>query len=171
MEPRRLTRDSRRAVLGGVAAGIADYLGVDPVLVRIVFIALAVLSGAGIVAYFVGWIIMPRSDEEPARAPAAGGAAAVDRIVDKVREAGDRLADEIHRLPKDAGRGRATTGGIILIVLGALFLLDRLYLWRWPHWVRLANLWPIILIVAGGSLILDAARGRSGGARSGGAGS
>jgi phage shock protein C len=178
---RRLTRDTRRAVLGGVAAGFANYFGVDPVLARIVFIALTALSGAGLVAYVVGWIIMPRDDHDAdaarhARAPdrSAAGAehgtrggtggevSAVDRIVDKVRATGDRLADEFQRLPADAGRGRVVAGSI-LIVLGALFLLDRLAFWHWPHWARLANLWPLILIVVGASLILEAARGRRGG--------
>ena len=51
---RRLTRDTKNAVLGGVAAGFANYFGVDPVLARIVFIALAFLNGFGVVAYVVG---------------------------------------------------------------------------------------------------------------------
>jgi phage shock protein C len=161
---RRLTRDTRNAVLGGVAAGFAKYFDVDPVLARIVFIALTALSGAGLVAYVVGWIVMPRDDrgEGPAAQPgASSGAPAVDRIVDRVREAGDRLADEFQRLPGRAGRGRVLAG-TILIVLGALFLLDRMAWLQWPHWARLANLWPVILIAVGASLILEAARGRRG---------
>jgi phage shock protein C len=159
---RRLTRDTRNAVLGGVAAGFARYFEVDPVLARIVFIALAALSGAGLVVYIVSWIVMPRDDrgEVPAGHPQTG-APAVDRIVDRVREAGDRLADEFHNLPRHTGRGRVVAGSI-LIVLGALFLLDRMSWLQWPQWARLANLWPIILIVVGASLILEAARGRRG---------
>ena len=159
---RRLTRDTRNAVLGGVAAGFARYFDVDPVLARIVFVALTALSGAGVVAYAVGWIVMPRDDRGSEGAPphaAAPGASTVDRIVDQVREAGDRLADELHRIPRDGGRGRAIAGGV-LIVLGGLFLLDRLAWLRWPSWARLANLWPLILIAAGASLILEGARGR-----------
>jgi phage shock protein C len=159
---RRLTRDTRNAVLGGVAAGFARYFDVDPVLARIVFIALTALSGAGLVAYIVGWIVMPRDDRGEGAAGHAGpGAPTVDRIVDTVREAGDRLADELHHLPRHAGRGRVVAGSI-LIVLGALFLLERLSWLHWPHWARLQNLWPVILIAVGASLILEAARGRRG---------
>ena len=163
---RRLTRDTKNAVLGGVAAGFADYFGVDPVLARIVFIALAFLNGFGVVAYVVGWIIMPRDDRvaESASPAAPGGGSGPTpggRFVEKVREAGERAVEEVRRMPADAGRGRMVAG-TILIVLGVLFLLDRLSWWRWPQWARLSNLWPLILIAVGVSIILEAARGRSG---------
>ncbi len=157
---RRLTRDRKNAVLGGVAAGFGNYFGVDPVLVRLVFILLAFLNGFGLVAYAVGWVIMPREDESAGGAGAgAPETAPVDRLVEKVRQAGERVADEFQRLPVDPSRGRVVAGAI-LILLGVLFLLDRLSWWYWPRWARLGNLWPIIIIVVGVSLILEAARGR-----------
>ncbi len=166
---RRLTRDTKNAILGGVAAGVANYFGVDPVLVRIVFIALVFLSGFGLVAYVVGWIIVPRDDkaaDAPGSAgaspqPAGGAAVPVDHIVETVREAGERLADEFHRTPPGEGRGRMVAG-TTLIVLGVLFLLDRLAWWHWPRWARLSNLWPVILIAVGVAVILEATRGRGG---------
>src|SRR5881409_2725104 len=162
---RRLTRDTQNALLVGVAAGFANYFDVDPVLVRLVFILLAFLSGFGLVAYVVGWVIMPRDG----RAGEAGGVAATaaergagpthaDRIVEKVRQAGERVAEEFQRMPADAPRGRMVAG-TVLIVLGGLFLLDRLFVWHWPSWARMSNLWPVILIVLGVSFILQAARG------------
>jgi len=156
---RRLTRDTRNAVLGGVAAGFARYFDVDPVLARIVFIALTALSGAGVVAYAVSWIVMPRDDRPGETQTPAPGASTVDRIVDQVRGAGERVAEEFQRLPRHGGRSRAVAG-TVLIVLGGLFLLDRMAWLRWPQWARLANLWPLILIAAGASLILEGARGR-----------
>jgi len=157
---RRLMRDHKNAVLGGVAAGFGNYFGVDPVLVRLVLILLTFLNGFGLVAYAVGWVIMPRADR---LVDGSGGTAeettGVDRLVGKVRQAGERVADEFQRLPVDAGRGRVVAG-TILILLGLLFLLDRLSWWYWPRWARLANLWPIIIILIGVSLILEAARGR-----------
>src|SRR5713226_8488840 len=78
---RRLTRDTKTPILGGVAAGIANYFDLDPVLARIVFIALVFLNGFGLVAYIVGWIIIPRDARSADAAGAAdaaghGGAAA-----------------------------------------------------------------------------------------------
>lgn len=168
---RRLTRDTKNAVLGGVAAGFANYFCVDPVLVRLVFILLVFLNGFGLLAYVVGWVIMPRAERAAGAAGAAGAPGAppgappvvdaADRIVEKVRQAGDRVADGLQRLPEDTGRGSAIAG-VVLIVLGVLFLLDRFPWWHWPHWARLSNLWPVILIAVGVSLILQAARGRDG---------
>jgi phage shock protein PspC (stress-responsive transcriptional regulator) len=53
-------------VVGGVAAGIAAYLDLDPVLVRIAFVALTFLGGFGIVLYLAGWLLIPADDTERA---------------------------------------------------------------------------------------------------------
>jgi phage shock protein PspC (stress-responsive transcriptional regulator) len=63
--PARLTRRARgqERVIGGVAGGIADYFGVDPLLVRLAFVGLALLGGGGIVLYVLGWIFIPERGE------------------------------------------------------------------------------------------------------------
>ena len=73
--PRRLTRDTQRAVLGGVAAGFGRYLDVDPVLARLGFVLLAFVNGLGILFYLACWLLMPRADAvAPAAAPASATA-------------------------------------------------------------------------------------------------
>ena len=57
--PRLLRRRATNRVIGGVAAGIADYLNVDPVLVRAIFVGLVVFGGAGLVLYLVAWLLIP----------------------------------------------------------------------------------------------------------------
>ena len=52
-------------MVAGVAAGFADYFGVDPVLVRILFVATTFLGGLGLAVYVLAWILMPTS-EQPA---------------------------------------------------------------------------------------------------------
>src|SRR4051812_20360337 len=73
--PRRLTRSADDRYLAGVAGGVGRYLGVDPVLLRIAFVALVFLGGSGIVLYGVSWLLVP--DEGSDRALAAGAMAAV----------------------------------------------------------------------------------------------
>ena len=61
---KRLYRSRHDKVLGGVCAGIADYLHVDPVLVRLLWVIFALIMGTGIIAYIIAWIVIP---EEPKR--------------------------------------------------------------------------------------------------------
>ena len=59
-----LCRSTRNAVLAGVCGGIAEWLGWDPTLVRILYVLVSLLSAAfpGILVYIVLWVLMPRSD-------------------------------------------------------------------------------------------------------------
>jgi phage shock protein C len=60
---RALRRSRTDRMIGGVCAGIANYLRVDPVVVRVGFAVLAVLTwGTALLAYVLCWIVMP---EEP----------------------------------------------------------------------------------------------------------
>jgi len=66
-EYKKLRRPTDDRMIAGVCSGIARYLGVDPVLARVGFALLALVTGgAALLAYPILWIIMP--DE---RAPAA----------------------------------------------------------------------------------------------------
>jgi phage shock protein PspC (stress-responsive transcriptional regulator) len=57
---KRLVRNTDNKVMGGVCAGVADYLGLDPTLVRVLTVVGAVLGlGSVVVAYVVAWAVMP----------------------------------------------------------------------------------------------------------------
>lgn len=49
-------------MLGGVAAGLADYLDIDPLIVRIGFVVLAFVGGSGLLLYGAGWLLIPADD-------------------------------------------------------------------------------------------------------------
>jgi phage shock protein C len=53
----RRSRDDR--VIAGVCAGLGRYLGLDPVLLRIAFVVLAIAGGGGVLLYILGWILIP----------------------------------------------------------------------------------------------------------------
>ncbi len=55
---KRLYRDENNKILGGVCSGIAAYFGIDPVIVRILFL----VSGIGIIAYIILWMFVPGSN-------------------------------------------------------------------------------------------------------------
>ena len=56
---KRLTLSVTDRKIAGVCGGIAEYFNVDPTLVRVITVALALLFGGGLLAYLLAWIIMP----------------------------------------------------------------------------------------------------------------
>lgn len=172
-----LRRGSDR-IIGGVCSGLATYFGVDPLLVRIAFVILALIPpgiGIGVILYLVLWFLM----EPPQGAPTS----ATRNIGDRLRAMGDELREDFRTgfrthvssdaTPPPSTGGAATspqpTGapmpphggwwrpgfrgrpggfwlGIILIVLGAYFLIDNL---GWLRLVRWDIVGPVILIAIG----------------------
>jgi phage shock protein C len=57
--PRPLQRLREGRMVAGVAAGAAEYLDVDVVIVRIVFAALTLMGGLGIPLYLAAWLLVP----------------------------------------------------------------------------------------------------------------
>ena len=62
-EVRRLYRSSKDKILGGVCGGLGEYFGIDPVIIRLIFVILALGWGFGILLYIIAWIIIPRNPE------------------------------------------------------------------------------------------------------------
>ena len=58
-EKKRLTRSGDKMV-GGVCAGLAEYLDIDPTIVRIVWVLMVLFAGFGILLYVILWLIMPK---------------------------------------------------------------------------------------------------------------
>jgi len=64
--PARLYRSGRERILGGVCGGIAEYFGIDPVIIRVVFVLGMVVSfGVLILGYLLLWILVPRNPSHP----------------------------------------------------------------------------------------------------------
>jgi phage shock protein PspC (stress-responsive transcriptional regulator) len=57
---KKLYRSGKERILGGVCGGIAEYFNVDPTLVRLVWILFG-LEGAGVLAYLIAWLMIPRN--------------------------------------------------------------------------------------------------------------
>ena len=96
--PRVVRRSRSERVIAGVCGGVGRYLGVDPVLLRIAFIILALANGLGLIAYVVAWVAIP--EERPGQP--------IGPVTEPRRET-----------------GRLVLGGS-LVVLGLVLLLDRL---------------------------------------------
>ena len=56
---KRLYRSKKERIIAGVCGGIGEYLGIDPTIVRILWVLLGLMGGSGIIAYIIAWIIIP----------------------------------------------------------------------------------------------------------------
>ena len=146
-------RDGRTAMVGGVAAGFAEYLEVDPVLVRLGFVLLAFVNGLGVLFYLVCWAVMPKRDAaQPSPLPSAAAGA-----LDEARAAGERLAAEVRAAAPDAAGAQLGVGSL-LVIMGVLLLGHNLDWFHWPHWLRFETLWPLLLVALGLGLIAKSRR-------------
>ncbi len=71
MTDKKLMRSTTDKMVAGVCGGLAQYLEVDAVLVRIAFVVLALLGGPGILLYIILWVVMPEDTSAAGVPPAA----------------------------------------------------------------------------------------------------
>jgi phage shock protein C len=154
---RRLYRSRTDTILGGVAAGLASYLNTDPALVRIAWAILVPLTGgAALIAYIVGWIVVP---EEPRGMPMAAPSASAEPLEPADPSAPATAVDagtswtETEPVRADGRAGMVVGIGLVLI---GLWFLVREYLPEF-NW----NLvWPVVIVVIGLFLLFNASRKR-----------
>jgi len=147
---RRLYRSHTESVLGGVAGGVAEYLDVDPAIVRVLWALLALITG-GIffILYIVMWIVVPYGPDT-GEAP-TGDPATPDGSASPAWNA------QPHRRPRAGSAGGSWVFGLILVVVG-LYFLGKEYL---PD-LDLDRLWPLGLVLVGVVLLFGALRQRRG---------
>ena len=125
---KRLYRSKHDRVIAGVCGGVGEYLNVDPVIVRIVWVLLALLGGSGILAYILGIILIP---ENPGETPEA---------------------EQKPPPSRDRPTGQ-TIWGIVLIGIGLLILLSKLHVFSFfstQFWhVSWGIIFPVFLIILG----------------------
>lgn len=128
--PARLYRSRDERMIAGVCGGIAQHFGIDPVLVRLVVVALTITGGAGLLAYVIAWIVIPEAPPHP-----------FEGRVDEPRES----------------RGWSMPA-LVLIVLGAIVLLPAITS-PWHHgfgWNggRGSDVLPALLLLGIGAFLL-----------------
>lgn len=130
----RLYRSNTDKVIGGVSGGLGDYLNIDPVVVRILFVLLAVFGGSGVLVYIILWIVIPAKSYS-------------QQILDNQED--QKKSTEVNE-PVESTRKTNTSliAGILLIAFGLIFLFDHIF----PFY-HVFDLWPLLLIVAGVLLI------------------
>lgn len=77
---RRMYRDPDSRIFGGVCSGLAAYWNMDPVIIRVVFVVLAIVGGSGLLIYLILWIIMPEAQTTAQKLEMRGEAVTIDNI-------------------------------------------------------------------------------------------
>ena len=175
MNPRRLYRSRRDRQLAGVAGGMAEYLEIDPTVVRILWILSIFLGGFGILLYIIMAFIVPL---DPRGMPGPGGGswqapgpsgtspdgrgadadAGPDGTATSMWTAPDGTATPYWTAPDQRSDARGGRGGLIigvmLIVFGAIALANILL----PGWALGVALGPAFLVALGIALLVGSAR-------------
>ena len=63
MEPKKLYRSRKDKMIAGVCGGLAEYFGIDPVIVRLITLVFALTAGSGLLAYLILWVVVPVNPE------------------------------------------------------------------------------------------------------------
>ncbi len=157
---KRLYRSRTDRMIWGVCGGLAKYFDIDPTIIRIIFVVLIFANGLGILAYIILAIVVPLEGSK-----ATEPKDAIKENVAEIKQTATELGHEIRATfageeakPEEAtevSRRRRNFFGIILIVLGVLFLMGSLNLFAWFKW---SYLWPLILVAIGLIIIFSARR-------------
>ena len=104
----KIYRSRTNSMIAGICGGLGEYLSVDPTIIRVVAVLLIIPDGIGLLAYIIGWVIIPRRPEMEAEVVA----------------------------PERSERSRLLPG-LALILIGLVFLLNNLIPWfdigyLWP---------------------------------------
>ena len=156
---RRLMRSSRERMWSGVAGGLAEYFDVDPTLMRLMWVVgTVVTAGLFVAVYFVMWVIMPLDSDQPGSWKQPPDESDVPRSSEPPREeapsweAAGGWGEHDHWYgPGYRYRGRRKrSAGIVLIVLGVLFLSAQAGVFRW---INGGIAWALVLIVLGAAML------------------
>jgi phage shock protein C len=65
MQNQRLYRSQNERMLAGVCGGLGKFFGIDPTIMRLIFVVLALMGGPGLLIYIIMWIVVPEEPLEP----------------------------------------------------------------------------------------------------------
>ncbi len=131
---RRLCRSKDDKIISGVFGGLADYLNVDPVVLRIIGVVLFLAKpGEFIIFYIIASIIIPESDRMSAHSGEKR------RDVEKTASLREKRSDV----------DGSFLFGVALVILGIVFIFQKLF-----SWFTFDYVWPFALIGVGAYIIL-----------------
>jgi len=141
---KKLYRDTDKGMIGGVAAGLGHYFGIDAVWIRVILVLLVIAGfGTGILAYIILWAVTPEARTTSEKLEMNGEPVTISNIEKKVREEFETVSEKIKNVDYDkygnqiksgAGKVGNSLGNLIIAVLkafskfiGVLFIISGLF--------------------------------------------
>ena len=131
MSAEKLTRSESDRIVAGVCGGMASYIGLDSVIVRLLFLVLSFASGMGLLLYAILWVVMP-----------------LENIEDSIRLEGEPELPATTK--KEIQATQMQTIGSVLLMFGGFFLLQQIGFFSW---ISAGVFWPVVLIGIGAYLL------------------
>mgnify|MGYP000387935479 FL=1 len=107
---KKLYRDKDKGMIGGVAAGLSHYLGIDVVWIRVILLLFFFGFGTGILAYIILWIATPEAITTSEKLEMTGEPVTISSIEKKVREEFDSVSEKFKNVDYDKYGNQIKTG-------------------------------------------------------------
>lgn len=107
---KKLYRDKDKGMIGGVAAGLSHYLGIDVVWIRVLLLLFFFGFGTGILAYIILWIATPEAITTTEKLEMTGEPVTISSIEKKVREEFDSVSEKFKNVDYDKYGNQIKTG-------------------------------------------------------------
>ncbi|MDP3941228.1 MAG: PspC domain-containing protein [bacterium] len=134
--PSRLYRSEKNRVLAGVAGGIGEYAGIDPTIIRLVFVLLTIFGGSGILLYLVLWLVVPTESSI---------STTNDQIKENIAEMKGKAKGIAMSMKIENQSKNRSWWAIVLILVGVVFVLQNFGIYN----LDFGKFWPFLLILLG----------------------
>ncbi|MBD3282487.1 MAG: PspC domain-containing protein [Candidatus Portnoybacteria bacterium] len=132
---KKLYRSRNDKVIAGIAGGLGEYFDIDPVLIRVLFVALLFAGGVSIPLYIILILVVPLE-------PKKGEEGAKGDVQEKVQKA----AKDLKKSSNNVSAGNII--GLVVFLIGLVLLMNRIFPLSF-RWFGMDLLWPIIVIIIG----------------------
>jgi phage shock protein PspC (stress-responsive transcriptional regulator) len=106
--PRRLFRAPDEGMIGGVCVGLGHYFGIDPVWLRIAFLAAFFIAGGGILIYIILWIVLPKAESTAEKLQMRGEPVNISNIEKSIRDELNRIQGKTNEFTQKARNSGST---------------------------------------------------------------
>lgn len=138
MANKRLYRDSRNKVLGGVCSGLANYFNLDVALLRVLFVVAFLFASFGFWLYIILWVVIPIDGQQ----------------IEENESGTNHMSETVSEtVSSSASKSTSLIAGIAVMLMGVIFLINNFIPISWV-W----KLWPLILVAIGVVMIVNASK-------------